>query len=334
MYIRRKVFSKIGEKTYSTTEFQTQKEFAEKKKSTEKIDGESKKEKALKAATIGGAVVAAGGAADSLASRRVEKFARKVGDLANMGRGNIYQGAERRTIQKGKFNTEIPKLTKEESLKVAELENLENKAEKVGKKLSKHSRRAAIISGVGLGTSIAAGTAYKAYKALKKKKDQKEFAEKKEDGKKESKKISKSDKANIWIAKNLATKKDREAAIKAYDKDSKDFSPLAKRTAIGAGIGGGIVGAGFGAAAGPDLIGKTGKHVKKKMAAGGAVGALGYGALTAGSAYAGSKLNGKLVNKARSKSEKSDKKYQKTADINKVASGKMTKEEFAEKYGK
>ena len=48
MYKRRKVFSKIGEKTYSTTEFQTQKEFAEKKKSTEKIDGESKKEKALK----------------------------------------------------------------------------------------------------------------------------------------------------------------------------------------------------------------------------------------------------------------------------------------------
>ena len=117
MYIRRKVFSKIGEKTFSTTEFQTQKEFAEKKKSTEKIDGESKKEKALKAATIGGAVVAAGGSADSLASRRVEKFVNKVGDLANMARGNIYQGAERRTIQKGKFKTEIPKLTKEESLK-------------------------------------------------------------------------------------------------------------------------------------------------------------------------------------------------------------------------
>lgn len=160
------------------------------------------------------------------------------------------------------------------------------------------------------------------------------YSEKEDDDKKESKKISKSDKANIWVAKNLQTKKDREAMIKAYDKDSKDFGPLAKRSAIGAGIGGGIVGAGVGAAMGPELIGKTGKHIKKKMAAGGAAGALGYGAISAGSAYAGSKLSGKLVNKVRSKSEKADKKYQKTADINKVASGKMTKEEFAEKYGK
>jgi len=159
-------------------------------------------------------------------------------------------------------------------------------------------------------------------------------SEKKDDDKKESKKISKSDKASIWIAKNLQTKKDREAMIKAYDKDSKDFGPMAKRSAIGAGLGAGIVGAGLGAVSGPELIGKTGKHVKKKMAAGGAAGALGVGALTAGSAYAGSKLGGKLVNKVRSKSEKMDKSYQKTADINKVASGKMTKEEFAEKYGK
>ena len=57
MYIRRKVFSKIGEKTFSTTEFQTQKEFAAKK------EEESKKEKVAKAATIGGATVGLGAGA-------------------------------------------------------------------------------------------------------------------------------------------------------------------------------------------------------------------------------------------------------------------------------
>ena len=307
MYKRRKVFSKIGEKTFSTTEFQTQKEFAAKKESAKKE--ESKKEKVAKAATIGGATVGLGAGAAGLGAeigrKKVKKgIAKAEKELVTAGGGIKARKATSKAIDKMK------------------------KSEKILEKVSKKGTKAGIA---GVGASVAGAVAYK---ALKKKKDQKEFAEKKEDDKKESKKISKSDKANIWIAKNLTTKKDREAAIKAYDKDSKDFGPLAKRTAVGAGIGGGIVGAGLGAVAGPELIGKTSKHVKKKMAAGGAAGALGFGALSAGSAYAGSKLGGKLVNKIRSKSEKADKKYQKTADINKVASGKMTKEEFAEKYGK
>ena len=436
MYKRRKVFSKIGEKTFSTTEFQTQKEFAAKKE-------ESKKEKVAKAATIGGATVGLGAGAAGLGAeigrKKVKKgIAKAEKELVTAGGGIKARKATSEAIDKMKKSEKIlekvskkgtkagiagvgasvagavaykalkkkkdqkefaEKKDKKEGEKAKKAgkamagagaallagsnvvgakvglkrgKAVEKIAEKTGtiniggngitaparyvkfgegaqeaankaaklderhaKKVAKVMKRANKVGAVGAGLAAAgAGTYLYGKHKAKKGEDQKEFAEKKEDGKKESKKISKSDKANIWIAKNLTTKKDREAAIKAYDKDSKDFGPLAKRTAVGAGIGGGIVGAGLGAVAGPELIGKTSKHVKKKMAAGGAAGALGFGALSAGSAYAGSKLGGKLVNKIRSKSEKADKKYQKTADINKVASGKMTKEEFAEKYGK
>ena len=70
MYKRRKVFSKIGEKTYSTTEFQTQKEFAEKKE-------ESKKEKVAKAATIGGATIGLGASAIGLGAEIGRKKVKK-----------------------------------------------------------------------------------------------------------------------------------------------------------------------------------------------------------------------------------------------------------------
>ena len=143
---------------------------------------------------------------------------------------------------------------------------------------------------------------------------------KEEENKTPKKKIKKSDKARIWMNKKLATKGDRKATIAAYDKETQDFKPLAKRTGSAAAIGTGIVSVPAGAL----LIGG------KKGAAFGAGAAIGAGLGAAG----GTRLGGKLVGKIREKSEKMDKKYQKTADIAKVANGDMSEEEFAEKYGK
>ena len=134
------------------------------------------------------------------------------------------------------------------------------------------------------------------------------------------KKIKKSDKARIWVNKKLATKGDRKATIAAYDKETQDFKPMAKRAGVGAGIGAGIVSV----PAGTLLVG--GKK-------GAAIGA-GYATAAGLGAYGSTRLSGKLVGKIREKSEKMDKKYQKTADIAKVANGDMSEEEFAEKYGK
>jgi hypothetical protein len=72
---------------------------------------------------------------------------------------------------------------------------------------------------------------------------------------------------------------------------------------------------------------------KKGALAGGAIGAANAG-LAAGSEYAGVRLGGAINKKLRKKSEKIDKNSQKTADIVKVADGRMSRDEFAEKYGK
>ena len=167
MYKRRKVFSKIGEKTFSTTEFQTQKEFAAKKKSTEKIDGESKKEKVAKAATIGGATVGLGAGAAGLG--------------AEIGRKKVKKGiakAEKELVTAG-GGIKARKATSEAIDKM-------KKSEKILEKVSKKGTKAGIA---GVGASVAGAVAYK---ALKKKKDQKEFAEKKdkEEGEK-AKKVGK-----------------------------------------------------------------------------------------------------------------------------------------------
>jgi hypothetical protein len=146
MYKRRKVFSKIGEKTFSTTEFQTQKEFAAKKE-------ESKKEKVAKAATIGGATVGLG--------------ARAAGLGAEIGRKKVKKGiakAEKELVTAG-GGIKARKATSEAIDKM-------KKSEKILEKVSKKGTKAGIA---GVGASVAGAVAYK---ALKKKKDQKEFAEK------------------------------------------------------------------------------------------------------------------------------------------------------------
>ena len=166
MYIRRKVFSKIGEKTFSTTEFQTQKEFAAKKKSTEKIDGESKKEKVAKAATIGGATVGLGAGAAGLGAeigrKKVKaKIADETKKIYETGGGIKAKEAAGKAVDKLK------------------------KSEKILEKVSKKGTKAGIA---GVGASVAGAVAYK---ALKKKKDQKEFAnnEKQEEEPKKIKKL-------------------------------------------------------------------------------------------------------------------------------------------------
>lgn len=161
MYKRRKVFSKIGEKTFSTTEFQTQKEFAAKKE-------ESKKEKVAKAATIGGATVGLGAGAAGLGAEIGRKKVKK----------NI-EKAEKELVTAG-GGIKARKATSEA---IDKLKKNEKKLEKIAKKAPK----AALA---GIGASVAAGTAYK---LARKKNDQKEFAEKKD--KEEGEKAKKAGKA-------------------------------------------------------------------------------------------------------------------------------------------
>lgn len=182
MYKRRKVFSKIGEKTFSTTEFQTQKEFAAKKKSTEKIDGESKKEKVAKAATIGGATVGLGAGAAGLGAEIGRKKVKKATNQLEMEKANILDKAKKATAG-GKT---IPALTKNQEADLEIKKAAQKKLQKIDKVLEKVSKKAGKAGIAGVGASVAGAVAYK---ALKKKKDQKEFAEKKEDKKNKAEKI-------------------------------------------------------------------------------------------------------------------------------------------------
>lgn len=142
------------------------------------------------------------------------------------------------------------------------------------------------------------------------------FSEKKDD----KPKMSKLDKLGIWKNKHLLTKKDREAVEEAYDRDSKNFHKLAKQAAKYGAVGGGITGGALGLAGGS----------KKAAATMGLIGA----AAASGGAYAGTRFGGAGVNAVRKHSEKADNAYQKTADQAKVASGKMSEEEYVKRYGK
>lgn len=184
MYIRRKVFSKVGEKTFSTTEFQTQKEFAAKKKSTEKIDGESKKEKVAKAATIGGATVGLGAGAAGLGAEIGRKKVKKATNQLEMEKANILDKAKKATVG-GKT---IPTLTKNQEADLEIKKAAQKKLQKIDKVLEKVSKKAGKAGIAGVGASVAGAVAYK---GLKKKKDQKEFAnnEKQEEEPKKVKKL-------------------------------------------------------------------------------------------------------------------------------------------------
>jgi len=165
MYIRRKVFSKIGEKTFSTTEFQTQKEFAAKKE-------ESKKEKVAKAATIGGATVGLGAGTVGLGAEIGRKKVKKAISKLEMENANIYDRAKKASAG-GKA---IPTLTKNQQMDIEINKAAQKKLKKADKILEKVSKKGTKAGIAGVGASVAGAVAYK---ALKKKKDQKEFAEKK-----------------------------------------------------------------------------------------------------------------------------------------------------------
>ena len=147
--------------------------------------------------------------------------------------------------------------------------------------------------------------------------EQVEFSEKKKE--KKEPKLTVGDKVGIWSAKHLQTKKDREAMIEAYDRDKGDFHKLGKQTAKYAGAGGAVAGG---------VLGYMAKGNKKAAAAGAAIGAAGYG----GSAYLGTRLGGAGNKALRKISTDVDQRSQRVADRNKVAAGKMTKEEYAKKH--
>lgn len=159
----------------------------------------------------------------------------------------------------------------------------------------------------------------------------------------EKKTISKSDKDAIWMAKHLQTKKGREANIEAYDQEGpRNSHKLGKQVAKATAA---TVAAG-------DVIGHLtnrkdlkkslkiaakNKEAAKDLAKGlakvqGKVAVLGAG--LAGCAYLGTRGLHSINKKNADRSKEVSQRHQKVADINKVASGIMTEEEFASKYGK
>lgn len=140
----------------------------------------------------------------------------------------------------------------------------------------------------------------------------------KEDEQKEPK-LTVGDKVGIWSAKHLQGKKDREAIIEAYDRDKGNFHKLGKQEAKYAGSIGAL---------GGGALGYMVKKNKKGAAIGAAIGAAGSGA----GAYLGTRLGGAANKALRKISTDVDQRSQRSADRNKVAAGKMTKEEYAKKY--
>ncbi len=209
-------------------------------------------------------------------------------------------------------------------------------------------------AGTGVGISRLKGkkAEEKVYSVLMTEEELRIFADAKEQF--DGKKIRIGSKARIWADKHLQTKKDREAMIEAYDQEGpRNSHKLGKQSAKYA-VGGAALGAAIGtgaiAASEPEstkeVINRTkrvlkvaaknkkvAKAVAKDVAKVGAVGA-GLAGATAGAAYLGTR-GGRLIGKGiENISEGASHNSQKIADENKVASGKMSKGEFASKYGK
>jgi hypothetical protein len=171
MYIRRKVFSlavdqETGEeKLFSTTDYQSQKEFSEKKAQKDK---DTKAEKAAKATTIGGATVGLGAGAVSLGAEIGRKKVKKATNQLEMEKANILDKAKKATVG-GKT---IPTLTKNQEADLEIKKAAQKKLQKIDKVLEKVSKKGTKAGIAGVGASVAGAVAYK---ALKKKKEQKEF---------------------------------------------------------------------------------------------------------------------------------------------------------------
>jgi hypothetical protein len=183
--------------------------------------------------------------------------------------------------------------------------------------------------------------------------EEREYAEKE---KSTHKKIRGGSNARIWMDKKLQTKKDREAMIEAYDQEGdRNSHKLGKQVAKKAAILGGVLGgagtyaalkdgemkAGRGAAealkaagAGKKIVKAALKNPKTATAALATAGA-GLGAGIYGAhGYVGTRAARAIGKKVEDLSETAAHDSQKTADENKVAAGKMSRDEFAQKYGR
>ena len=170
------------------------------------------------------------------------------------------------------------------------------------------------------------------------------------------KKIRGGSNARIWMDKHLRTKKDREAIIEAYDQEGERNShKLGKQSAKYAGAAGAAM-SGIGSAVALNQLEKksgrgaaeflkgvgTNKKIVKaalknpKLAKTALIaGAAGVeGGLAAGGGYVGTRLGRAIGKKIEDASETESHSAQKIADENKVASGKMSRDEFAQKYGR
>jgi uncharacterized protein YcfJ len=141
----------------------------------------------------------------------------------------------------------------------------------------------------------------------------------------EDRKLRVGDKFGIWGAKHLRWKKLNEAIEEATDEDKEvargGRKKLAKESAKINGVGGAIAGA----LAGKKLIGGT-----KGAAIGAVIGAAGG----AGSSYIDSRIDSKIRRGMTNLSGHSAKDQELIHDRARVASGHMTKEQYAKKHGR
>ena len=140
------------------------------------------------------------------------------------------------------------------------------------------------------------------------------------------KKISTMDKINLATGK-LLPRKEAELQADYWDMDDEEKSKKAgkkirKRWAVL----GGVVGAGAGAKAATEVIGKSNKAL--------AIGAAAGAGLVSGASVLSHKLGDATARKLYKNSEKYRNTAKKSVDQYKVGAKKMTREEYIDKYGK
>lgn len=155
-----------------------------------------------------------------------------------------------------------------------------------------------------------------------------------EDDEKPKKKIRLGDRMDIWSYKNFIGKKRRKQMIEDLD-EKESISKVAKREAVRAAK----VGAGLGALSGGAIGYITSSKGDKKERILGTLKGAGAGAITGAAVDGGlmgldTAMNTSLRRAARKVSKTSDKSWRKEQDKMKVADGQMSREEFAEKWGK
>ena len=307
--------------------------------------------------------VASNVVANKAAHEKVAKVSDKVNRIIKSGKDwiNNEQGKAQAKAYKANIAGKSGAVKAAMEKKLGTLEKAANKVarnRKIGVGLA---AAGALAAGAGIGVGISRLKGKKAeekkaeekvYSVLMTEEELRIFADAKEQF--DGKKIKIGSKVRIWADKHLQTKKDREAMIEAYDQEGpRNSHKLGKQSAKYA-VGGSALGAAIGvgsiAASNPEstkeLINRTkrvlkvatknkkvAKAVAKNVAKASAIGA-GLTGAAAGSAYLGTR-GGHLIRKGiENISEKVSHDSQKIADENKVASGKMSKEEFASKYGK